>query len=234
MRRLISILGYTCILVSILPIFLISWEKITDSRIDKQYEIQNLLTIEEMDDVQLPVTFEWYGQHLTIQEEPAHQRRSLSKENMNTEISADKLVNIRVWMNGNEVTHPDPILIADQESGVRYYPWLGVFKVNDKMAILQRLHEEETDNQRLQWKVIWIDKSGDTQEEKVRDQELKDQPLLVKLINMSGTGTAYIGYHSSILNTYPVFFYPYLYPYGTCIAGIVIVLWMIRYRKMNV
>ena len=74
------------------------------------------------------------------------------------------------------------------------------------------------------WRVIWLDESGVLDEVHIPYKERSEHLLETRLINSSGTALMSMGFYSDIAHFWPNLFFPILYPGGTLIASIVLLL----------
>lgn len=137
-----------------------------------------------------------------------------------------QFVKIHIKINGKEFSNADPIILSSNRGIQRYYSWLEILRVNNKIAIIQRIaNENGTDILKEQkWKIIWIDEQNNVTEEKLNHKNRAENPLAVKLINTSYVTPRPMGYYSDLLEVYPTIFYPIIYPIFILLIGISLII----------
>lgn len=159
------------------------------------------------------------GKLIEIIEEKTDKKAKLTDWDKQEGVEAGDVVKVHWKVNGEEVSNPDEIWLSNRDRGSRYFSWLDVLKVNGKVAIIQRI-TDDNELEHRKWKIIWIDEDGKVKEEKVSYEERYKNHLAVKLINTSETSLIRMGYYSDVLEGYPSLFSPYLYPLFTGFFGI--------------
>ncbi|WP_397539071.1 hypothetical protein [Rummeliibacillus pycnus] len=234
-RRSIFIIGLILFAVSALPLFYMVREVLTKWMIDSQYSInhaykddQGFSTIIDAQNIEVN------GLNIRIVEEPTGKKGSLTPWDKEEGVEAGDIVKLHLFVEGKEVTPANEIWLSNRKRGSRYFSWLDILTVNKKIAIVQRLTDDDTPMEDRRWKIIWIEKNGKITEEHISYKQRGENPIAVRLINASGTDRMMMGYYSDILTFYPTIFFPFMYPIGTGIAGFVICLiFLIQRRKQK-
>lgn len=235
MREKLMIMGLLLLCVSAIPLFQMVREMIISENINNQYTIDHAYTLENGIGLTVDVQkLEVNGKTIEIVEEPTGKKASLTFFDEQEGVKAGDVVKLQLLVDGKEISNTDEIWLSNRESVSRYYSWLDILKVNEKIAIVQRLTDDDTAMERRQWKIIWIDEQGNIKEEKIAYQERGDHPLAVRVIGFSGTSLMSMGYKSDILHVYPSIFFPILYPFGTGIVGVLLGVISLFIRKSSV
>ncbi|MGG0656926.1 hypothetical protein [Rummeliibacillus pycnus] len=209
--------------VSALPLFFMVREVLTQWVVDSQYSIQHAYK----DDQGFPTIIDVQnikvnGQNIKIIEEPTEKKGSLTLWDKEEGLEAGDIVKLHILVDGKGVTKADEIWLSNSNRGSRYFSWLDILTVNKQIAIVQRLTDDDTPMDERKWKIIWIDRKGKITENHISYQSRRETPLAVRIIGYSGTELMRMGYFSDILTLYPTIYYPFFYPIGTGVAGIVL------------
>ncbi|WP_316569405.1 hypothetical protein [Neobacillus sp. YIM B06451] len=229
MRKFLLLVGLLLIVSSASPMFQMAREHVIGSKIMKQFKIglanyeQGFPSHINTQDIELN------GRSIKIVEEPTGKKASLTHWDLEEGVPAGDIVKLHLLVDGKEVTNPDEIWLSNRDKGGRYYSWFEVLTVNDRIAIVQRLTDDDAPMDDRAWKIIWIDEK--IKEEKVSYLSRSENPLAVRLINSSGTSRMAMGYQSDILQMYPTLFFPMLYPYVTTLLGILLCIIAFFIRK---
>ncbi|MGG3925125.1 hypothetical protein ABET51_03845 [Metabacillus fastidiosus] len=171
--------------------------------------------------------------NMKIIEEETGLKAPLTSWDMDENVPPGDIVKIHLLLNDKEITNPDKIWLSNRERGSRYFSWLDILTVKDRMTgekqikIVQRLTDDDSMDYR-EWKIITIYESGDSEEEKLNYTKRGENKLGVKLINFSDTGLMYMGYYSDILQGYPSLIFPVIYPVLTSLAGMILLIITMR------
>lgn len=141
---------------------------------------------------------------------------------------------LHLFVNGKEITQASEIWLSNRNRGSRYFSWLDILTVNEKVAIVQRLTDDHEPMNNRRWKIIWIDEKANITEDKISYQKREENPLAVRLINVSGTSLMSMGYYSDILKGYPSIFFPLIYPIVTGLVGILLCIIALVKRKNHI
>ncbi|MBO1628526.1 hypothetical protein [Bacillus arachidis] len=216
------IFSFVLLVPSCIPTFNIIREEWIDKKIADTYEIhhaykdsegfENVLDVKEIkiDDV-----------HIKIAEEST---------------PSSGIVNVHLFINGKEVSTPNEILISNEPSGGRYFSWLDVLTVKNKISGVEQIYflQSITSNgyplEGRKWKIISINKDGSYKEESFSYATRYQHYLGVALVNFSYTALKLMGYHSDINSAYPSIFSPMMYPIFTSLLGIILLIIAIKLR----
>jgi hypothetical protein len=135
------------------------------------------------------------------------------------------------WMiSGQKVSTADEIWLSNRDKVGRYFSWADVLLVKDKkdrterIAIVQRLTEDNDLMENQAWKIIWVELNGSVSEQNLTYLNRSENLLGVHLVMASNTALMSMGYYSDLLNVYPSLLYPIVYPAGTVLIGFVLIL----------
>ncbi|SDY95081.1 hypothetical protein [Bacillus sp. 166amftsu] len=146
------------------------------------------------------------------------------------------VVKAHLFINGVEVSTPDEILISNDPRDGRYFSWLDVLTVKNKISgeeqiyFLQRITSNGYPLEERKWKIISINKDGSYKEESFSYATRNQNYLGVALVNFSNTDLKLMGYHSDINGAYPSIFFPIIYPIFTSLLGIILLIIAIKSR----
>ena len=237
MKRPAILIGIMLILLSAFPIFLIAREIVTQKQLDARYEISHSYinsygspsTIDTQEVVVL-------NQFIEIEEISTGKIAPQTIHDLDEGVAGGDIVQIQWRVNGEEVSTADEIWLSNRDRGSRYYSWIDVLKVKDlqknseSVVLIQRLTADDERMEDRVWKLIQIDESGEVSEERFTYQNRHEHLLGVRLINYSGTTLMSTGYYSDLLHYYPSIYYPILYPFGTVIMGVLLVIFGCKRR----
>lgn len=106
------------------------------------------------------------------------------------------------------------------------YQNIGLVKNTDKrLKKDELLLIENTDVH--SWNIYTISEKGDITKSAFSLQKLRKEPHLVKAVNRSGALGDPIGYRTGLTDVYPSLLYPVIFPFGSLIASILIVIYTI-------
>lgn len=231
MRKKLFIIGLILVAISSIPLFQMIREEITNWKLNTRYTIKQAYSEEGFPTNINTQKIEVNNHLIQITEEATGRKGSLTSWDKDEGVEAGDIVKLHLLIDGKEVTKADEIWLSNRERGSRYFSWLDVLTVNEKIAIVQRLTDDDDAMEDRRWKIIWVDEEGDITEDKISYQERGKNPLAVKLINVSGTSRMSMGYYSDILMGYPSILFPFVYPLGTGLIGIFICILAFLLRK---
>ncbi|MGE7693923.1 hypothetical protein ACQKNC_07360 [Lysinibacillus sp. NPDC094177] len=228
----IFFIGLFLLVISSIPLFYMAREVYIEWKIDSKYSIKQVY-----EEQGLPTTIdhqdiEVNGRHIEIKEEPTGKKASLTFWDEEAGVEAGDIVKLHLFVDNKEVTTADEIWLSNRNQSSRYFSWLDILTVNEKIAIVQRLTDDDTNMDDRTWKIIWIDEKGKVKEDTISYQSRKENPLAVRLIGYSGTDLMMMGYYSDILTVYPTFLFPLMFPFGSVIMGILLcIIALFQWRK---
>lgn len=165
--------------------------------------------------------YAWEGNTIRVEDEfqPGNYDE-YSRDNSNINIK----INQKDWTITSSV-EVRPNFLDDN----RYHGYFGILAVKEKgiekIIILQRVSGIHVINkEHLAWRILTIEKNGQVQEERFTYNERGELPQRVNFINVTHTSTEPLGYQSEILQAWPSFFFPLIYPFGTAALGAIFVL----------
>ncbi|MCZ2258258.1 hypothetical protein [Sporosarcina sp. G11-34] len=205
MRKKLLISGLALFVLSAIPLFQMVREVVTDWNLNIRYKVEQTYAEQGFPTTINVQEIEVKGHLIEIVEEQTGKKGSLTLWDREEGVEAGDIVRIHILVDGKEVTQADEIWLSNRDRGSRYYSWLDILTVNDKVAIVQRLTDDDEAMNDRRWKIIWIDKQGDITDEKTSYQKRNENPLAVRLINVAGTSLMSMGYYSDILKGYHQF-----------------------------
>lgn len=231
MSKKVLISGLILFIISALPLFQMVREVAIDSWLNSSYKIDHAYTEQGF-----PITInvqeiEVKGHLIEIVEEQTGKKGSLTSWDQEEGVEAGDIVKIHLFVDGQEISQADEIWLSNRNRGSRYFSWIDVLTVDEQVAIVQRLTDDDEAMDSRKWKIIWIDEHGNITEEKISYHKRNENPLAVRLINDSGTSLMSMGYYSDILKGYPSIFFPIVYPFGTGLVGILLCVFAFLSRK---
>ncbi|WP_153731438.1 hypothetical protein [Sporosarcina obsidiansis] len=225
------------LLISIGPLLTMARELWTSSKVDGRYKVQHAYTDDNgFPDIIDTQTLTVHDQSIFIKEETTERKAPLTSWDREEGVPPGDIVNLQLVINGRNVSTADPIWLSNRQRGSRYFSWLDVLTVKDRvkgteqLMIVQRLSDDDVVDNNRKWKIITVDRSGKTSEEHFTYKNRSDHPLGVKLVNFSYTGLMQMGYYSDLLKGYPSLIFPFTYPFATGLMGVVF-LWLALRRK---
>lgn len=231
-------IGLVLISVSFYPLFLMIRETVLESYINSRYEVKKVFDY-NVDDPRQPMRIldhpiELEGntiQVLTYDTNVVAPKTRFDKE-------PKHIMNIIIKINGKEESFPTEAWLSpsDKEDS-RFLSWLNILKIEDnrsrsvKIAIVQRLTGEyisgESYNKYVEaqkWRVLYIDKNKKISREVFSYPERGNHLLGVKLVQLSSQSSSFIGYKSDISYYLPSYYFPLVYPTGTSIVGMILLI----------
>jgi hypothetical protein len=205
-----------------------------ETKITARYEIHHAYQrdgFENIIDVQELVVD---GMKIKIREEPTGRKAPLTPWDQDEKVPPGDIVNIHLLLNDQEISNPDEIWLSNRNRGSRYFSWLDVLTVKDRVtgekqiSIVQRLTDDDHPMEGRKWKIITISQDSNVKEEELHYAQRRDHPLGVNLVNFSGTVLMSMGYYSDILQVYPSLFFPFLYPVLTFLVGLILLMIVLR------
>lgn len=207
MRKNLFMISLILFVISALPLFQMVRERVTTWKLDNRYTIeqayaQGFLTHNDVSEIVVN------GHLIEIVEEKTGEKGTLTYWDENEGVKPGDIVKLHLSIDNKEVTTTDEIWLSNRDRGGRYYSWLDILTVNDDIAIVQRLTDDNGAMEDRRWKIIWIDEKGKLTEDQISYYDRSENPLAVRLINISSTSLMGMGYYSDILFTYPTIFFP--------------------------
>ena len=218
-------------------------ETIIDMKLKNRYVINHAYTDEfgfkgivDVDELVI-------GEHkITIKEEETGLKGSRTLWDREEGVPPGDIVKVHLYVNDKEISTADEIWLSNRERGSRYFSWLDIVTVHDRKSdenlvkIVQRLTDDDEMGDAREWKIITISPDGNITEEKMTYAERSKNALGVKLVNFTNTGLMAMGHHTDILKGYPSLFFPFIYPFFTSLAGIILLLIAIKliYNKRKI
>lgn len=231
MKKKLLIIGLILLVISVKPLFQMVREVVTDWKLNNRFKIENAYTEQGFPAIINVQKIKVKGHLIEIVEEQTGKKGSLTFLDKEEGVEAGDIVKLHLLVDGKEVTQADEIWLSNRERGSRYFSWLDILTVNDKVAIVQRLTDDDEAMENWKWKIIWIDEHGGITEDKISYQGRNKNPLAVRLINDSYTSLSSIGYYSDITKGYPSIFFPLIYPIGTGLTGLLLCIIAFIQRK---
>lgn len=232
MRKNLFMISLILFVISALPLFQMVRERVTTWKLDNRYTIeqayaQGFLTHNDVSEIVVN------GHLIEIVEEKTGEKGTLTYWDENEGVKPGDIVKLHLSIDNKEVTTTDEIWLSNRDRGGRYYSWLDILTVNDDIAIVQRLTDDNGAMEDRRWKIIWIDEKGKLTEDQVSYYDRSENPLAVRLINISSTSLMGMGYYSDILFTYPTIFFPLMFPWGTGLFSILFFIIAFLQRKKS-
>lgn len=232
MRKNLFMISLILFVISALPLFQMVRERVTTWKLDNRYTIeqayaQGFLTHNDVSEIVVN------GHLIEIVEEKTGEKETLTYWDENEGVKPGDIVKLHLSIDNKEVTTTDEIWLSNRDRGGRYYSWLDILTVNDDIAIVQRLTDDNGAMEDRRWKIIWIDEKGKLTEDQVSYYDRSENPLAVRLINISSTSLMGMGYYSDILFTYPTIFFPLMFPWGTGLFSILFFIIAFLQRKKS-
>lgn len=232
MRKNLFMISLILFVISALPLFQMIRERVTTWKLDNRYTIeqayaQGFLTHNDVSEIVVN------GHLIEIVEEKTGEKGTLTYWDENEGVKPGDIVKLHLSIDNKEVTTTDEIWLSNRDRGGRYYSWLDILTVNDDIAIVQRLTDDNGAMEDRRWKIIWIDEKGKLTEDQVSYYDRSENPLAVRLINISSTSLMGMGYYSDILFTYPTIFFPLMFPWGTGLFSVLFFIIAFLQRKKS-
>lgn len=222
MRRILALISILLIVLSAIPIYQMGREIITEQQITSQYDITHSYFEQGFPTTINTNSIDINGTRIEIREEATDKKASLTPWDEEEGVEAGDIVKIQFLVDGQPVSTADEIWLSNRNRGSRYFSWVDVLTVNEKIAIVQRLTDNDTLMDDRRWKIIWIDENGNMEEEHISYKNRSDNPLAVEVISSSGTELMQMGFYSDILKGYPSIIFPIFYPIITVLLGILL------------
>ncbi|MBD0379583.1 hypothetical protein [Paenibacillus sedimenti] len=228
------VIGIILIIFSVYPLFLMIRESVLETYVDSKYEIEQMINIRNKGQMGkqtqqhqvLTSPFQWEGNSIEVLTEDTGltaPKTSYSKIDKN-------IMKISIKINGKEISSPtEAWLPLNDIRDARFLSWLNIVKIKDKknneeqIAIVQRL-TGEVNVESQQWRVLFVNKDKQINEEGFSYVERGKHLLGVKLVQLSSQSSSFIGYKSDISYLLPSLLFPLVYPTGTCLIGVVLLI----------
>lgn len=233
MRKKLLITVLILLVISAIPLFQMIREELTDWYLNTRYKIEQTY-IEQGFPTTIDVQeIEINGRIIEIVEEQTGKKGNLTLWDREEQVEAGDIVKLHLLVDGKEISQADEIWLSNRDRGSRYFSWLDILTVNQKIAIVQRLTDDDEAMKNRRWKIIWIDEQGDITEEKVSYEKRNENLLAVRLINEADASLMSMGYYSDITKGYPSFLFPLIFPFGTALIGILLCIIAVLTRKTS-
>lgn len=219
-------IGMILLLLSCWPLFLMGREMFTDKIIQLRYEIEHADASQGFPTTLDSQHVSYQGLDIALVEMPTGKLAPLTTHDIYENVEPGEIVQLQWLVNGQPVSTADEIWLSNRDKGARYYSWLDVLQVKDKrsktekLALVQRLTDDNTLMNNRAWKIIWVDLDGTVTEEQLTYADRSSNPLGVRIISHAGTALMGMGYYSDLMHVYPSLFYPILYPGMTALFGL--------------
>jgi len=236
------IIGMILMIISAYPLFLIVQENVLDSYVNSRYEIKELIDIRNMrhrvvtqvsNDLASPII--WRNNTVEVITKDTG-RDAPTSNNQNKRIKQ-----IIIKINGMEESFPtDALLPTKITKDSDFLSWLNILEIKDKksnkekLAIVQRLVNDwnNRDVEHQKWRILYVDEDMQVTEETFSYIDRGKHLPGLKLVLVSSESTTRLGYKSDIAYTLPSILFPLIYPTGTFLIGIVVLItWSNNNRK---
>ena len=223
--------------VSAVPLFSFIREFWVENQLNKRYEIHHAYKQDGFERIIDRQNLLFNDKRIQIIEEKTGEKASLTPWDRDENVPPGEIVKIHFLLNGKEISEPDEIWLSNRNRGSRYFSWLDIVTIHDRVTgeqqigIVQRLTDDDQRMEDRAWKILMIAQNGEVNEEVVTYSQRQENPLGVKLINFSGTVLMSMGYYSDIMKGYPSLIFPFVYPFGSALIGLVL-LW-VGLKKRN-
>lgn len=218
------------IAISVYPLFLILREFMIDTKLSAQYDIHHAYIDEfGFEDVINTKKLTVGEQTIKIVEEKTGLKAPLTPWDHDENVPPGDIVKIHIFLHNEEITTPEEIWLSNRDRGSRYFSWLDILSIQDKLTgekqlkIIQRLTDDDQMDDR-RWKIITVNSDNTVEEEQLNYEQRNRSPLDVRLVNFSGTSLMAMGYYSDISTGIPNLLFPILYPFVTSLIGVIFLL----------
>ncbi|MBE4909633.1 hypothetical protein IMZ08_16390 [Bacillus luteolus] len=225
------LLGLLLLIASAKPLIDMIREVILEEKINDRYELQHSYAKDGWPSIIDTPEITIGSQHIGLVEQNTGKKAPLTPWDKNEKVPPGDIVTIQFVLNGEEISTPSEIWLSNRDRGSRYFSWIDILKVKDhqtgenSIAIVQRVSDDEVPMEQREWRIFYINEaSGKWREKKIQFQNRSEDLLAVNLINFSGTNRLAMGYYSDILHAYPTYFFPFLYPVGSGLLGMILIL----------
>ncbi|MGM8363925.1 hypothetical protein ACLIBG_00455 [Virgibacillus sp. W0181] len=228
------IISFIFLATSLIPMFHMIREFWIGKIIESRYEIHHAYEEQGFEDIIDVQEITVNGENIKIREEKTGRKASLTLWDKDANVPPGDIVKIHWLLNNKQISKPDEIWLSNRNRGSRYFSWLDVLTVKDRLTgneqikIVQRLTDDDELMDNRKWKIITISSDNTVKEEEVSYMERSENKLAVKLINLSGTSLMAMGYYSDITKGYPSVIFPIVYPVLTSLVGFVLLLIVLR------
>ncbi|QOR67842.1 hypothetical protein IM538_06835 [Cytobacillus suaedae] len=225
------LVGLLLIIASAKPLFDMIREVILEENIRDRYEIHHAYVKDGWPSIIDAPEIMIGSHHIELIERDTGKKAPLTPWDKNEKVPPGDIITVHFVLNGEEISTPSEIWLSNRDRGSRYFSWIDILKVKDlqtgenRIAIVQRVSDDDVSMDQREWRIFYINEvDGHWTEKLLRFQDRNEDLLGVKLINLSGTNRMSMGYYSDILHHYPTYFFPFLYPIGSGLLGIILVL----------
>jgi hypothetical protein len=234
------VIGIVLITISVYPLFLMIRESVLETSISSRYEFKQLINIRNEVQVGKPVQpshylaapIKWEGNVIEV----VTKDRGVEAPKTLFDKEPKHIMTITIIVNGQEAfSSTEAWLPPSITKDSNYLSWLNIVNIHDKkndmnqLAIVQRLTGNWTQGENLEkhkqaqkWRVIYVGKDKEVSEENVSYLKRGEHLLGVKLIQLSSQSNSFIGHKSDISFLLPNILFPLVYPTGTCLAGVIL------------
>lgn len=218
------------LLLSSWPIFLMLRETYMNQKILARYETDHVDTSQGFSASLDTQHISFKGIDIDLVEIPTGKTAPLTVHDEYENVEPGEIVQLQWYVNGQPVSSADEIWLSNRGKGARYYSWLDVLQVKDrrtkteKLALVQRLTDDDAPMDSRAWKIIWVEMDGSITEEQLTYADRSSNPLGVHIVSHAGTTLMGMGYYSDLMHVYPSLFYPILYPGMTVLLGLLFLL----------
>ncbi|TDF94147.1 hypothetical protein [Paenibacillus piri] len=242
--RTFVLLGIALITVSTYPLFLIIQENVLDRYVNSRYELKDIIDIRRRHKAP-PLSYElaspinWKGNSIEVLTSDT----GLDAPKTPFDKEPERIKKITIKVNGKEVSFPTEAWLPQKITGdSNFLSWLNLVEIKDnknnteQLAIVQRIGDnwKRGDVISQKWRIIHIDEEKESTVETFSYADRENHILGVKLILHSSQTSSWIGYKSDLAYRLPSIFFPLVYPTGTFLLGILIVIiGFVRYRKQR-
>lgn len=234
--KVLVVAGLLFILVSIYPIYTLNRESALVSEVYSRYNVEQVVDIRNgLNQTHiLSGPFKWEDNVLEVvaTDTGVEPPKRLFNKKMK------HIVKISIKINGKEVSFPTEAWLPPKITGDSdYLGWINVVNITDasnnqnQIAIIQCLTVDQIEGENIQqhtqsqkWRILYVDKDKKVTEEVFSYPERGDHLLGVMLVQLSSLSSTFIGFESDKPYSLPSYVYPRLYPTGTCLVGIVLLI----------
>jgi hypothetical protein len=241
----VMVIGSLLVMISIYPLFLLIRENVLESSINARYNFEQVINVRNQSNRPSESEYSLSG---PIQ----WQNNSLEVRTTDTGVDAPKsafdrfekepkrIMTVSIVVNGEEVSVPTeawlPVVITKDSD---FLSWLNIIKIIDKknkderLAIVRRQAENWTrgDTQNQRWSILYLNEESEVTDEHFFYGDRSEHLLGVKLVQLSSQSSSPIGYKSDISYRMPSIIFPIVFPTGTCLIGVILLVLGFLVRK---
>ncbi|WP_147393801.1 hypothetical protein [Ammoniphilus oxalaticus] len=190
----------------------VSHQLIDRNSVEKQLRTvgEFLTEMKNEQNVRYKRSYRFHDQKLVIKED-------LTRDHDHTLEINDRIVDHRIERWPSEVIGPEPAL------NLRYKNVGFVMKTDQNSGQAELIVVQQT-APRL-WRIRTFNETGLLIERQYSLRALRQEAVMVKAVNLSGAHDGRIGYRSQITQGYPTYLFPILYPYGTSLLSVALILY---------